>query len=566
MQTTLNWTNPIIWLIALALLMLLLVQVWFIVRDQSLSSARKWFRAGLNFLLWLLVAGYFLQIRWLVTQPATHALLIGDDVPTSVIRKLKDSLRIQETFTSRNFKANYDSVTLAGQRFPTETLTQLSNSTVQWVPYDQPDQLLTIRWKGIVRQGERQHITGQIQSSRKQLLRLRYGNQTLDSAALHEGKNAFSLQFPAFLRGRSETELVLDGTATGESTATADRPGESTRGSTSLDTIRFFTRPTEPLIVQFLLNSPDFESKTLADWLGKQGHTVNVSATLSKNISSSVTINKPGKSTAKTIPDLIVTEPANAASTTVRKAIADNRAVLFINLTNPETDCRAINQALGSRWQLRKLTNEPLIKLPNGLNALPYRFADNLNQVSISGYPVAVQQGAGRVGISLLSETFPLSLSGDSVTYNRIWTAVLARLSKSNKNTIQMDAPVYSGMRQAVSINNPSDEPSNLRVGQDTIRLMKSPINERSATGYSSLRKSGWQTVQDSLALYVNELNSDDPVANRAVMSQFILAHAQYKPTADLPAQTATAQLPTWTWLLLFVACLTVLWVEPKLI
>ena len=561
MQSSLNWTHPITWLIALALLLLLLVQAWFIVRNQSLSPARKWLRAGLNLLLWLVLTGYFLQIRWPVTQPSTHALLIGDDVPASFARQVSDSLHVQARFTSRNSNANYDSVTLVGQRFPTETLTQLSNVTVGWVPYNQPDQLQTIRWKGIVRQGEMQRVTGQIQSSRKQLLRLRYGNQTLDSAALHEGINEFSLQFPSFSRGRSEAELIL-----GESTAPADRRGESTRGESTLDTVRFFTRPTESLSVQFLLNSPDFESKTLADWLGKQSHTVNVSATLSKNISSSVTINKAGKSTGKMFPYLIISEPANAANATVRKAIADNRAVLFINLTNPEIDCRIINQALRSRWQVHKLSNEPLILLKNGLSSLPYRFADNLNQFAVSGYPVAVQQGAGRVGVSLLSETFPLALSGDSITYNRVWTAVLARLSRPTKNAIQISAPVYSGLRQAVSINNSSGKPSALYVGPDTVRLQYSPMNERSATGYSSFRKPGWQTIQDSLSVYINELNPDDPVANRALISQFMLAYARYQSTGNLTAQTHTAQLPNWAWLLLIIACFTALWIEPKIV
>ena len=263
--------------------------------------------------------------------------MIGDDVPASFARQVKDSLHIQDSFTSRNLKDDYDSLTLVGQRFPIETLTQLSKSAVQWVPYTQPDQLQAIHWKGIVRQGEFQQVTGRILSSKKQVLRLRFGKQTLDSMSLHEGNNAFALRFPAFSRGRSQSELVLDGT-------------------TTLDTIRFFARPTEPLTVQILLNSPDFESKTLADWLGKQGHTVQVVTTLSTNIRSNVSINKAGKAGGKTTPDLIITEPANAANAALRKAVADGQSVsCSLTCTNPETDCRAINQALGSRWQVRKI-------------------------------------------------------------------------------------------------------------------------------------------------------------------------------------------------------------------
>ncbi|QDK79170.1 hypothetical protein EXU85_11360 [Spirosoma sp. KCTC 42546] len=546
MQTTINWTSPISWLIALALFTLLLVQLWFIVRNESLSTGRKWVRGVLNGVLWLILVGYFLQLHWPISRPATHALLISDNVPTALVRQLKDSLHIQDSFSSRTFKAKYDSVTLVGQQFPTETLTQLSNSALQWIPYNQPDQLEDIHWKGVVRQGEMQRVTGQIQSSKKQVLRLRFGNKTLDSVALHEGNNAFRFQFPAFVKGQSQAELAL--------------------GSTTLDTLHFFSRPTEPLTIQFLLNSPDFESKTLADWLGKQGHTVTVSATLSKDISSQISINKAGKSAGKSAPDLIITEPVNAANPIVRKAVADGKSVLFINLTNPETDSRVVNQSLGTRWQVRKFSNEPLIPMGNGLNALPYRFADNPTQFVVSGYPIAAQQTAGRVGVSLLSETYPLALSGDSLLYTRVWTAVLARLSESNQNTVQVDAPVYSGIRQAILINNPSNRLTSLRIGKDTLRLTYSPINDRSAVGTSSFRQAGWQPIQDSLAMYVNPLRADDPIAGRALVSQFIKAHSLVSliggETSD---QTSTAQLPNWGWLLLLLACFTALWVEPKI-
>ncbi|QMW06530.1 hypothetical protein [Spirosoma foliorum] len=545
MHTTINWTTPISWLIAVALLALLVVQLWLIIRNDSLSSNRKWIRAGLNSLLWLVLVAYFLQIQWPISRATTHALLVGDDVPASVARHLKDSLHIDESFNSRTIKANYDSITLIGQQFPTETLTQLSNAQVQWIPYNQPDQLEALHWKGIVRLGEMQQVTGRLQSSKKQSLQVRFGNKTLDSVALHEGANAFTFQFPAFTKGHSQAEIVL--------------------GTTTLDTLNFFTRPTDPLTVQILLNNPDFESKTLADWLGKQGYTVTVSAALSKAISSQVSINKAGKSGGKTTPDLIITEPINAASTVVKKAIADGKAVLFINLTNPEVDCRTINLALGSRWQVRKINNEPLIPLGNGLNALPYRFADSPNQFSVAGYPIAAQQTTGRVGVSLLSETYPLSLSGDSVTYNRVWTAVLARLSESDQNTVQVDAPVYSGIRHTISVNNPTNRLTSLRVGQDTLRLRYSPMNDRSATGTSSFSKSGWQSVQDSLALYVNRLTPNDPIANRTLVGQFMLAHSLSSSLEGTTARTTTAQLPNWVWLVLLLGCFTALWVEPKL-
>lgn len=556
MQTSVTWTSPLTWLIALALLALLVVQLWFIIRSPAISSSRKWVRAGLNGLLWLLLVAYFLELRWPITRPASHALLVGNEVPASFARQLSDSLHIQQRFTSRNFKTNYDSITLVGQQFPVETLTQLSQSALQWIPYNQSDQLQDVRWKGIVRQGERQSVTGSIYASKAQMLRVQYGRKTLDSVALHEGDNTFALHFPAFSNGRTQAELTL-----GQS----GRRGNA-QANTVLDTLRFFTRSTRPLTVQFLLNNPDFESKTLADWLGKQGHTVELSATLSKNLGSQVSINRVGKAASKATPDIIITEPINAANATVRKAIADGKAVLFINLTNAETNCRIINQALGSHWQVRKTTNEPLVALGNGLNALPYQFTDNLNQFAVSsGYPIAIQRTAGRVGVSLLSETYPLALSGDSITYNRIWTATLARLSASASNTVRTDAPVYKGIQQMVMVNNPINRLMALRIGQDTVRLSYSPLNDRSAGGTSSFGRTGWQTVQDTLALYVNSLKSTDPIADRKTIRQFILAHVQFQPTSTKPDDIMTEQVPEWVWMLALIACFTALWVEPKL-
>ncbi len=545
MHTSINWSEPVNWVIGFILLLTLIGQIWLIVRNSSLSTTRRWLRGGLNVLLWLVVVGYFLQVRWPTVRSGNHALLVGNEVPAAFLRQVKDSLHIRDSFTTKNAKAVYDSMTLVGQDFPMETLTQLSNTNVQWVPYNEPDQLQTINWKGIMRQGEVQRVTGRIRSSEKQLLRLKYGSQTLDSATLHKGDNSFTLRFPAFTRGRSQAELML--------------------GRAMLDTIRFFSYPATPLTIQFLMNGPDFESKTLADWLGKQGHRVQLSTTLSKNISSALTINKTAKST-NTVPDLVITEPANASNGVVRKAISDGRSVLFINLSNPDTDCRTINQGTGSRWQVRKISNDPTVPAGNGLTALPYRFAEALNQFAVSGFPVAVQRTAGRVGVSLLGETFPLSLSGDTVAYNRIWTAVMARLSGSEKNNVLVDAPAFSGLKDEISVNNVVNRSATMRVGRDTFPLDYSPFNKRSATGAFLSSQLGWQPVEDSLALYLTSAKGSSPTANRQIVSRFIQAHLSSQRIASPSDRQTIEKVPDWVWLTLFLVCFTALWVEPKIV
>ena len=536
----LDWADWLSWLPVAVLIILLAGQVWLVWRNESLSVQRKAIRLVLNGLLWLLLVGYVLQPTWTGTTRSTHTLLVGREVPGEVSRRVSDSLNIREVSTERTFRADrYDSVMLVGQAFSPELLGRLSRLSVRWIPYYAPDQVQAIRWESIVQQGEMQRVTGVINSSKKQRIKLAYAGRTLDSLTLPKGFSRFTLQFPAFALGRTETELILN--------------------QITLDTIRFFARPTKPLTYQFILDTPDFESKTLADWLGRNGNSVQITATLSKNITNKLTINR-----AAAKPDVIVTDPANAANSLVKRALADGKAVLFINLTNPEVDCRLINKALGTRWQVRKVSNEPLVPVGNGLNALPYALAMNATQTDVPGYPVAVQQVAGRVGVSLLNETFPLKLSGDSLAYSRVWNSILARIRPSAGNNTELNAPVLSGFREVIHLNNIPNRPPAIRVGDDTVRLAYSPLNGLSAAGKVWVNRSGWLSVQDTLATFA-EHSGFSTVRQSRLVQAYALAHATELAGQKTAPRRVDEKLPNWAWLALFIICLTILWVEPKL-
>lgn len=534
--------NPLLIATYLAPVLLAAVQVYLLARNKTSSTGRRAIKAGLNGLLFLVVVAYVWQPTWIVDRPARHALLVGNEVPTTLARRVQDSLGIHERFTAKTLKPRYDSVTVLGQDFPRETLTKLSRATVNWLPYNVPDQVSDLRWKAVVRQGEPQKITGRITSTKTQTLAVRYGNKTLDSIPLKPGEKTFTLTFPAFATGRTHAELVLDGNV--------------------LDSLHFLGRSLNPLKIQFLLSNPDFESKTLADWLGRHSHRVQLTAGISRNVSRELRINA-GK--AMTNPDLLVTEPDNAGSSAVRNALRDGRAVLFINLTNAETESRSISRATGSRWVVRRVATTPVVELGDGLTALPYRFADASNQFSVDTYPISIQRAAntnaiGRVGVSLLGETFPLALSGDSLAYSRIWSAVLAQLYPDADNNFLADAPLFSSVRQWVSLTNLTAPASLFIAGTDTVALTSSPLNARSLDGQYLPTQPGWQPVSDSLAVYVSA-RSDQ----RETVRQFMLAHTKYGSATRKTDITTAETVPGWLWLALFLAVLTALWVEPKL-
>lgn len=544
MHTAFDWSLPLNWIIAGALVMLLMVQVWLLTRPQTQSGARRGVRIALNVGLWLVLAGYVLQPVWYNNTATTHALLVSDDVSTGRARAVQASLGIPERFTARTFTGDFATVTLLGQTFPAELLSRLSESNLRWIPDEQPDQVQTIHWKAVVRQGEMQHVSGRIRSSKKQWLKLRYARQTLDSVSLGAGDNPFVLQFPAFTRGQTPVELTLEGTPL---------------GGTPLDTVRFFARKAEPLAYQFILDNPDFETKTLADWLGRTGQSVQLTTTVSTNVRNSLTINQ--SKTRK--PDVVITDPGNAANPVVKRAVADGKRVLFINLTNPEADLRTINQALGSRFSVRKVANVETVPVGKDLTALPFQFNASLRQQLVPGYPVAVQRTGGTVGVSLLSETFPLALSGDSVAYARLWYTLLAPFQKPGWDNVLIDAPVFSGMRSTIRVNNSVDKKGLIRVGTDTARLSPSPINPLSAEGVYRFGQAGWVPVADSLSVFVAEPQRS-LVGKNQLIGAYVRAHETF--VADnRGAKPTESRITEWIWFALFIGCFTALWIEPKL-
>ncbi len=524
---------------------LALLQVWLLVRNRTkLSTSRLLVRGGLNALLWLILLAFVWQPTWTSQLETTHVLLVGEATPASVARQVQDSLHIRERATATTLKPEQvDSVTLLGQDFPPALLARLSRQTVRWVPFTASDKPIDLRWKGIVRVGEEQQIRGTIQATKLQKLTIRLGNQTLDSLGINPGNQSFVLRFSAPARGRTETVLFRD--------------------NEPVDTIRFFGQGTRPITIRFLLSTPDFETKTLADWLGRQGNRVELSSSLSPGIEANLQINASGKTTktGNTAPDLVITEPGLVGQALVKKTLADRKSVLVLNLNNPPSEAITINRAIGTNWRFQKVNNEETIPAGNGLTALPYRFAPALNQFTTRGTPVAVQNVGGKVAVSLFSETFPLKLSGDSLSYSHIWNAVLAKLQPVQVDNFWVEGPVLPAHRQAVLINNLSGQNNQLKLAGDTISLVSSALNPQSLTTQYRFQKPGWHPLADSVEVYVE----DSLASSTQIISPWLITHNQYQTVSNRVATTREQRIPDWIWLLLILGCLTALWVEPKL-
>jgi hypothetical protein len=553
-QFSFDWGSVLNQIILAFAVLLLPLQLWLLVfKNKPGFSGRLALRFGLNLLLWLVVMAFILQPYIRREQASGVGLLFGKEVPSEFKETLTDSLQKAETLDLyephdvENLSV-IDTLLIAGQDFEPDVFQTLLLSehrpVLKWIPFYGDNQLKDLSWKGILRKGEMQVLRGEISSGSDQILSLRYGDQVLDSVQLNKGSKYFKFSFPVFTEGRTATTLKL--------------------GSTTLDTIRFFARPAEPLTFQIIQDNPDFESRNLATWLGKNEHSVLYTTTLSKDIQSKQTINKAKE------PDVVITDPGNASHAIVKKAQAAGKSVLFINLTNPVAEISRINTALGTKLAVRKTSSEETVTVQPGLIALPYQFVESNHYSEIEKYPVAVERVKGSVAVSMLSETFPLMLAGDSVTYQKVWSNIIAAVHPATKNNFEVNAPVYQDVQNVVELNNFSKRPETILMGNATIFLNYSAMNGTSSNGGFRTTQTGWLTLPDSLKseIYVEKPSGGQ---NLAKLKDFVRSYtyvqnqSQYAKTDAVLSQGVKKKLPDWAWLVLLIFCFTTVWVESKL-
>ena len=538
------------WLIYGALILLLAIQIGAFKRAKSLPKYRLRIRLALNILLWAVVLFFAIQPQWKFSNNTARVLLLSENIPAPTVQKAKDSLKITESFTisevERQLSKNPDyvhslgSIYLLGQDFRPQTLSQLAGNELHWIPFYSVEALQNIRWKAILRKGEFQEVIGKIELTEPKVLKINYGNQVLDSILLPKGLRTFQLRFPAFAVGRTETVLLLE-----------EKP---------LHKIAFYSRKPSASVVHFVMDSPDFESKSLAEWLGKNGNQVEMFTTIAKNTQTKVAINRTGTQKTK-LPDIVMTDPANVSHPLVKKSVDEGKSVFFYNFTQPEQSLKRINTVLGTKWHLKKISNEESRPLGNGITALPYELEPNSNQTVVDNYPVAIQKTGGRVGVSLLNETFSLKLRGDSLAYSKLWSGILQQLNPPFEGNISAIAPLVKDTRSVFVLNKFPLSIRDISVANDTARMQSSSVNTLTATADYTFRKTGWQSFQDSLEVYVE----DDFVTSRQIR-EVLRAHNETETVhTSVSEHQLTAQLPDWAWLVLFLLCLTALWIEPKL-
>ncbi len=511
---------------------LLLVQLWALFRKKTLSRKQLTVKLVLNVLLWLVLLLFVVQPEWKSSESHKSVLVYSSATKKDKLKALQDSLKISKVVSYNEFKQKWSDfsdreIYLLGQDAEPEVLSNLAGKSVYWIP--DLKELKEVNWEAVLRRSELQTVSGKIAVEEPSVLRIQYAGQTLDSVKLEKGFNAFDLKFPVFSEGRNEVSLVLEGM--------------------ELQKIHFFATASPKFSVLMILDNPDFESKMLSEWLGRQSHKAKVLTEVAKS-----TLHQSDVNTSKRVfsHNLIITSPAKAGDSRVKKAVSEGKNVLFIGLTDAPSESQVINRSLGTQFSLKRISTEESVPVGKDLTALPFQFNPNPRQKTMKELPVTYQKKGGKVGVSLLNETFPLKLSGDSIQYNRVWTEMLALFLPSDSGAIHIQAPVFKDVSSEVIMNQYSK--GFLYPNSDTLALSTSVVNIQQKSGNYIFRDAGWQELNDSLQVFVEDTNSE------AYLKQWLKTNKSQSSTAGIETRT----VPDWLWFVLILLCLAALWVEPK--
>ena len=392
------WNSILIFLLAI----LIVLQIYWVFYKSPLKN--RTLKIILNLALWVSIVILIFPPTWQIKESKKHLGIISENLPQLFLDKIKDSLKIDALMSKKEFaqtqavsQNGYEKITLIGNNFSNEFLSNLVGKNISYEPFLEPNSPIDLHWKAILRQNENQEILGKIEIDKNQILKVKFGNTTLDSIKLQKGKSKFRLSFPSFSVGETTVGLFLN--------------------ESPILNINYYSRKSKPRKIVMLLENPDFESKTLADWLAKNGNTVEVITELTKNTIQRIDLNID--LTPKDF-DILICSPKYAGNAITKTAISKNKGLFFINFSDPNSQIQKINKTLGTVFTIKKNSNESEIELMNEITSLPYLIGKNSSLKQLYSLPVAINQN--HIGISLLNDTYPLSLSGDSINLCQSWS------------------------------------------------------------------------------------------------------------------------------------------------
>lgn len=470
-----------------------------------------------------------------------------------------------------------------GYGLPAEELAALDS--LHLVPHlsSLPAGPLAASWPQEITLGEELQVQGTFGAAEKATwLYLQAAGRNRDSVQIKKGQaQTFSFRFKPKTTGRFTYALAWKN---GTDPLTQEQ-------------LPFTVLPPRVLHVLVLSSAPSFEVKFLKNALARQGHSVAVRSQVSKALYQTEYANLPALSLARLTPallqkfDVVLQDEGALQSLSASEKQALQQAVrqqglgILTSFSGKPTKAAPFFAEAGFRQISQKQAKNVSLNWTGGKAALevppvlltPGAQGQPLVWEQTPTQAVAVQyrKGAGQVGVSLVTETFPLALGGDSLAYQQYWATLLTALAKPQeaRARVQLASLLPPSAGQPLTFTSaPQPVQAFYRLADDTLptEALASPsgLLPGSFTSQVPALKEGWyqiQTASDSAgSIYVHGEKAWQTLKlqqQQQALLRSVKAHSAAL-AGDFPLQES---MPQWPFFLLFVLSTGFLWLEEKL-
>jgi hypothetical protein len=527
------------WAILIGVLLLLILS-WqsFLIISSQANSPRKTVKFLVVLFFTLTMLGYIFQPE-LAFNRADKAILIYDNsISKERLAFWKDSLGVQKAQNYQKFNGSGNPIYLLGDDFSKEELLSFNSKELIWLSDPQSNQLTFLEWKGILRHGEIQSVYGSIHSLDSVHIKVVTQNLTLSEYLIEPNSINFKLDYPVSILGRNELLLIAN--------------------KDTLGTINFFSYPKKPISFSFQFSFPDPEIRILTQYLKKKGNHVSQKIKVSKNAIISTAVK-----TTESLRFLMI-DASQLKSKEVAAALESGASVFIMNLSTPAVDILEINQELKTSFKIMRGTSEESREVGDQLTAASFEFQSQLAQKSLLKNSIAIQQiGSSKVGVSMLKETFPIQIAGDSVRYGKIWDEILAAMSPAEQSNWSLMQPVFQDFNAQIELNQQYYESDFVKLESDSIFLQQSLINPFTKSANFVSLASGWIEIADSLEIYSYSPEEWPQLSQAKLKADFLKSRTVSHQSDELDLDKN--RVSDWVWYVMILMSLTLLWAEPKI-
>lgn len=567
--------------IAVAALLLVMVFSWLeIIRKQKLLALR---------LLAVLLA--VISLACLVLNPARNVekssaiMLLTPDYSNEILDSLTKSksgsqvYKLESVSTpnipviqARDLKGLHGNIHILGDGLPDYLLDDLDTTNIQFYPAPAPEGITHLNTK-TYKANEMNTIDGVYKSHDNRTLKLLIGDIAIDSTKTGPGTKSFMLNFKPEVSGRFLYDLV-EADSSGKILTSTQLPIE--------------VEPQRALNVLFLSDYPSAEIRFLKNYLERQHHKLALRYRVSRNKFRTEFVNTDetnlSRLTETTLQnfDLVVTDISSIGTLSQSEKQALQRSirlglgmVTLLDATSPAKSALEfleLQSAKAKSDSAQLVINRTRIKLP----ATPL-FLSSEQQLSaidretggrtVSGY---IQQGLGKSGFQLLTNTFSLQLSGQQELYAAIWSNLITTIARKDRSAylleVESSFPYHSNEPIRFRVISGAEQPT-VVYDSVTVPLREDPLIRNVWHGRIWAGTTGWNTLriaQDSSAhhFYVSPDGDWKPMRIDHQQKKLLTLSSRN----DAVTTTVVSQpIPRTIFFIVFLISAGFLWLAPKL-